>query len=160
MPSKRVLVNADAVGPTLYYGAGAGAEPTASAVVADVVDIVRTLTADPSNRVPHLAFQPNAITDIPVLAMDDVETAYYLRMQVSDRPGVMAEVASILGNSGISIETILQKKPPSGVDQASIILLTHVVQERQMNTAIGQIEALESIHGDIMRIRLKHLDCD
>ena len=155
-----VLVNADAVGPTLYYGAGAGSEPTASAVVADIVDIVRTLTCDPGNRVPHLAFQPNAITDIPVLAMDDVETAYYLRMQVSDKPGVMAEVASILGNSGISIEAILQKEPPAGVDQASIILLTHVVQERQMNAAIGQIEALDSIHGDIMRIRLEHLNCD
>jgi homoserine dehydrogenase len=155
-----VLVNADAVGPTLYYGAGAGSEPTASAVVADVVDIVRTLTADPGNRVPHLAFQPNAITDIPVLAMDDVETAYYLRMQVSDKPGVMAEVASILGNGGISIEAILQKEPPAGVDQASIILLTHVVQERQMNAAIRQIGALESIHGDIMRIRLEHLNCD
>ena len=155
-----VLVNADAVGPTLYYGAGAGSEPTASAVVADIVDIVRTLTSDPGNRVPHLAFQPNAISDIPVLAMDDVETAYYLRMQVSDKPGVMAEVASILGNSGISIEAILQKEPPAGVDQASIILLTHVVQERQMNDAIRQIEALESIHGDIMRIRLEHLNCD
>jgi homoserine dehydrogenase len=155
-----VLVNADAVGPTLYYGAGAGSEPTASAVVADIVDIVRTLTSDPGNRVPHLAFQPNAISDIPVLAMDDVETAYYLRMQVSDKPGVMAEVASILGDSGISIEAILQKEPPAGVDRASIILLTHVVQERQMNAAIRQIEALESIHGDIMRIRLEHLNCD
>ena len=155
-----VLVNADAVGPTLYYGAGAGSEPTASAVVADIVDIVRTLSCDPGNRVPHLAFQPDAITDIPVLAMDDVETAYYLRMQVSDKPGVMAEVASILGDGGISIEAILQKEPPAGVDQASIILLTHVVQERQMNAAIRQIEALESIHGDIMRIRLEHLNCD
>ena len=155
-----VLVNADAVGPTLYYGAGAGSEPTASAVVADIIDIVRTLNCNPGNRVPHLAFQPNAISDIPILAMDDVETAYYLRMQVSDKPGVMAEVASILGNSGISIEAILQKEPPAGVDQASIILLTHVVQERQMNAAILQIEALESIHGDIMRIRLEHLNCD
>jgi homoserine dehydrogenase len=144
----------------LYYGAGAGSEPTASAVVADIVDIVRTLSCDPGNRVPHLAFQPDAITDIPVLAMDDVETAYYLRMQVSDKPGVMAEVASILGDGGISIEAILQKEPPAGVDQASIILLTHVVQERQMNAAIRQIEALESIHGDIMRIRLEHLSCD
>ena len=155
-----VLVNADAVGATLYYGAGAGAEPTASAVVADIVDIARTLTADPGCRVPHLAFQPNAIADIPVLAMDEVETAYYLRMQVTDKPGVMANVASILGNAGISIEAILQKEPPPGVDQASIILLTHVVQEGQMNAAIQQIEALDSIHGDIMRIRLEHLDCD
>ena len=155
-----VLVNADAVGPTLYYGAGAGSEPTASAVVADIVDIVRTLNCDARNRVPHLAFQPHAITDFPVLAMDDVETAYYLRMQVTDKPGVMAEVAGILGDSGISIEAILQKEPPAGVDQASIILLTHVVQERQMNAAITQIEALDSIHGDIMRIRLEHLNCD
>jgi homoserine dehydrogenase len=155
-----VLVNADAVGPTLYYGAGAGAEPTASAVVADIIDLVRTLTVDPENRVPHLAFQPNALSDIPVLAMEDVETAYYLRMQVTDKPGVMAAVASILGNAGISIEAILQKEPPPGVDKASIILLTHVIQERQMNTAIRQIEALDTIHGDIMRIRLEHLDCD
>ena len=155
-----VLVNADAVGATLYYGAGAGAEPTASAVVADIVDIARTLTVDPQNRVPHLAFQPNAITDIPILAMEDVETAYYLRMQVTDKPGVMADVASILGKTGISIEAILQKEPPPGVDQASIILLTHVVQEGQMNTAIREIEALDSIHGDIMRIRLEHLDAD
>jgi len=155
-----VLVNADAVGATLYYGAGAGAEPTASAVVADIVDIARTLTADPQNRVPHLAFQPNAITDIPILAMEDVETAYYLRMQVTDKPGVMADVASILGNTGISIEAILQKEPPPGVDQASIILLTHVVQEGQMNVAIREIEALNSIHGDIMRIRLEHLDSE
>jgi homoserine dehydrogenase len=155
-----VLVNADAVGATLYYGAGAGAEPTASAVVADIVDITRTLTADPQNRVPHLAFQPNAITDIPVLAMEAVETAYYLRMQVTDKPGVMADVASILGKAGISIEAILQKEPPPGVDQASIILLTHVVQEGQMNVAIREIEALNSIHGDIMRIRLEHLDAE
>jgi homoserine dehydrogenase len=155
-----VLVNADAVGPTLYYGAGAGSEPTASAVIADIVDLVRTLTGDPENRVPHLAFQPNAIADIPVLAMEDVETAYYLRMQVTDKPGVMAAVASILGNAGISIEAILQKEPAPGVDQASIILLTHVVQEGQMNTAIRHIEALDTIHGDIMRIRLEHLDCD
>ena len=155
-----VLVNADAVGATLYYGAGAGAEPTASAVVADIVDIARTLTVDPENRVPHLAFQPQAITDIPVLAMEAVETAYYLRMQVTDKPGVMADVASILGKAGISIEAILQKEPAPGIDQASIILLTHVVLEGQMNTAIRKIEALDSIHGDIMRIRLEHLDAD
>ena len=155
-----VLVNADAVGATLYYGAGAGAEPTASAVVADIIDLVRTLTADPENHVPHLAFQPNAIADIPVIAMEEVETAYYLRMQVTDKPGVMASVASILGDAGISIEAILQKEPAPGAEQASIILLTHVVQERQMNTAIRQIEALDTIHGDIMRIRLEHLDCD
>jgi len=155
-----VLVHADAVGPTLYYGAGAGAEPTASAVVADVIDLVRTLTVAPDNRVPHLAFQPQALSDVPILAMEDVETAYYLRMQVTDKPGVMAEVASILGDAGISIEAILQKEPPAGVDQASIILLTHVVREGQMNAAIASIAALDTVHGDIMRIRLEHLDAD
>ncbi|HUT41092.1 MAG TPA: homoserine dehydrogenase [Gammaproteobacteria bacterium] len=152
-----VLVNADAVGPTLYYGAGAGAEPTASAVVADIIDVTRTLTADPKNRVPHLAFQPGSIADMPVLSMEDVATAYYLRMQVTDKPGVMADVARILGDAGISIEAILQKEPAPDADKASIILLTHVVQERQMNAAIAKIEALDSIHGAVMRIRLEHL---
>ncbi|MEZ5540892.1 MAG: homoserine dehydrogenase [Pseudomonadota bacterium] len=152
-----VLVNADAVGPTLYYGAGAGSEPTASAVVADIIDVTRTLTVDSKNRVPHLAFQPGAIADMPVLAMEDVETAYYLRMQVTDKPGVMADVARILGDAGISIEAILQKEPAPEADRASIILLTHVVQERQMNAAITRIEALDSIHGSVTRIRLEHL---
>jgi homoserine dehydrogenase len=152
-----VLVNADAVGPTLYYGAGAGAEPTASAVVADIIDVTRTLTVDPLNRVPHLAFQPGSIADMPVLSMDDVETAYYLRMQVTDKPGVMADVARILGDAGISIEAILQKEPAPEADKASIILLTHVVQERQMNAAIAKIEALDSIHGEVTRIRLERL---
>jgi homoserine dehydrogenase len=153
-----VLVNADAVGPTLYYGAGAGAEPTASAVVADIIDVTRVLTADPKNRVPHLAFQPGSIADMPILAMDEVETAYYLRMQVSDRPGVMADVASVLGKAGISIEAILQKEPDPEADRASIILLTHVVQEKNMNEAIAKIEALDSIHGQVTRIRLEHLN--
>jgi len=155
-----VLVMADAVGPTLYYGAGAGAEPTASAVVADIVDIVRTLTADPENRVPHLAFQPHALSDVPVLNMDSIETAYYLRMLATDKPGVLAEVTRILGERSISIEAILQKEPAPGAVEASIIMLTHVVQERQMNTAIREIEALESIHGKLTRIRLEHLDCN
>ena len=155
-----VLVNADAVGPTLYYGAGAGSEPTASAVVADIVDVVRVLTADPENRVPHLAFQPASITDTPVLGMDDVETSYYLRMLVSDRPGVMADIARILGDAGISIEAILQKEPAAGVDKAWIILLTHVVLERQMNQAIDKIEALDSVEGQVTRIRLEHLNVD
>ena len=155
-----VLVNADAVGPTLYYGAGAGAEPTASAVVADIVDVVRVLTADPENRVPHLAFQPDSLSNTPVLGIDDVETAYYLRMQVSDKPGVMADIARILGDAGISIEAILQKEPAAGADRASVILLTHVVVERQMNQAISHIEALDSIDGKVTRIRLEHLSVD
>ncbi len=152
-----VLVNADAVGPTLYYGAGAGAEPTASAVVADIIDVARTLTSDPQNRVPHLAFQPGSISDIPILAMEEVYTAYYLRMQVADKPGVMADVTRIIGDAGISIEAILQKEPAPDADKASIILLTHVVQERQMNAAIAKIEALDSIFGAVTRIRLEHL---
>ncbi|MDH5514228.1 MAG: homoserine dehydrogenase [Gammaproteobacteria bacterium] len=155
-----VLVNADAVGPTLYYGAGAGAEPTASAVVADVVDVVRVLTADPENRVPHLAFQPDSLTDTPVLDMEDISTAYYLRMQVSDKPGVMADITRILGDAGISIEAILQKEPAAGAERASVILLTHVVKERRMNRAISQIEALDSIDGSVTRIRLEHLNVD
>ncbi|NNJ93547.1 MAG: ACT domain-containing protein, partial [Halobacteria archaeon] len=123
-------------------------------------DVVRVLTADPENRVPHLAFQPGSITDTPVLDMDDVETAYYLRMQVSDKPGVMADIAHILGAAGISIEAILQKEPAAGADRASVILLTHVVLERQMNRSIEQIEALDTIDGQVTRIRLEHLSVD
>jgi homoserine dehydrogenase len=155
-----VLVQADAVGPTLYYGAGAGSEPTASAVVADIIDVTRTLTADPENRVPHLAFQPHSISDTPILGMAAIETAYYLRMQVSDRPGVMADVTRIIGDAGISIEAILQKEPAPEADRASIILLTHVVHESQMNASIEKIEALDSIHGRVTRIRLEHLNCN
>lgn len=153
-----VLVKADAVGPTLYYGAGAGAEPTASAVVADLVDVARTLTADPENRVPHLAFQPDALSDQPILAMDEVETAYYLRLCAVDRPGVLADVTRILGDLGISIEAMIQKEPPEGVQEVPVILLTRPVREAQMNQAIAQIEALDSIDGAVTRIRMEHLD--
>ncbi|MHB1528851.1 MAG: homoserine dehydrogenase [Acidiferrobacteraceae bacterium] len=153
-----VVVSGDAVGPTLYYGAGAGAEPTASAVVADLVDVVRTLTADPHNRVPHLAFQPDTLSDLPVLPMEEVETAYYLRMQADDRPGVLADVTRILGDLGISIEAILQKEPPVAQHQASIIMITHRVIERNMNQAIGMIEHLISVHAPVIRIRLEHLN--
>jgi len=154
-----VLVKGDAVGPTLYYGAGAGADPTASAVVADVVDVVRTLTSDPENRVPHLAFQADSLSDLPILPMAAVETAYYVRLQCEDKPGVLANVASILGNSEISIEAILQKEPV-GNAPATIILLTHRVNEGKMNQAISTIEGLEAVIGDVMRIRLEHLDAD
>ncbi len=153
-----VLVKGDAVGLTLYYGPGAGAEPTASAVVADLVDVVRTLTADPGNRVPHLAFQADALADLPVLAMEQVETAYYLRMLAVDRPGVLAEVTRILGDLEISIEAILQKEPQAGVAEVPVIMLTHTVHERQMNAAIQQIEALDCIRDKITRIRLEHLE--
>jgi homoserine dehydrogenase len=155
-----VLVKGDAVGQSLYYGAGAGAEPTASAVVADIIDVVRTLTADPDNRVPHLAFQPDALSDLPVLPMTEVETAYYLRLQAQDRPGVLAEVTRILADRDISIEALLQKEPAPGASDVPIILLTYEVQEQRMNAAIVAIEALASIRAPVTRIRLEHLDAD
>jgi homoserine dehydrogenase len=152
-----VLVMGDAVGPTLYYGAGAGAKPTASAVVADLIDVVRALTTDPENRVPHLAFQPDALSDLPILPMEDIETAYYLRMQALDRPGVLAEVTRILGDAGISIEAILQKEPLEGQEEVPIIMLTHRVREGQMNQAIQAIEQLDNIDGSVTRIRVEDL---
>jgi homoserine dehydrogenase len=155
-----VLIKGDAVGPTLLYGAGAGAEPTASAVVADLVDVVRTLTTDPTNRVPHLAFQPDALQDLPILPMEEVETAYYLRLHAVDRPGVLADVTRILGDLGISIEAILQKEPQAGEDVVPVIILTHRVRERNMNAAIERIEALATIKAPVTRIRLEHLNRD
>jgi homoserine dehydrogenase len=155
-----VLVKGDAVGPTMYYGAGAGADPTASAVVADIVDVVRTLTADPNNRVPHLAFQPDQLSNLPILPIDEVETAYYLRLQARDKPGVLADVTRILGDLGISIEAILQKEPRAGENTVPVIILTQRVLEKHMNQAIAKIEALPSIAGKVMRIRLEHLNRD
>ena len=152
-----VLVYGDAVGPTLYYGAGAGALPTASAVVADVVDTVRALTSDPENRVPHLAFQPDAMSDIPVLDIEDIETAYYLRLSVVDRPGVLADITAILSQSNISIEAIIQKQAIDGSSHVPIIFLTQQVQEKNMNEAIRHIESLDSVSGKIARIRLEKL---
>ncbi len=152
-----VLVQGDALGPTLYYGAGAGAEPTASAVVADLVDVVRTLTTDPNNRVPHLAFQPNALSDLHILPMEQVHTSYYLRMQARDRPGVLAEVAQILASHGISIEAVVQKEPAEGEDSVPLIMLLHRVMEKHMNAALERIEALDSIEGKVMRLRVEAL---
>ena len=153
-----VLVQGDAVGPTLYYGAGAGSLPTASSVVADVIDVVRALTTDPENRVPHLAYQPDSMSDLAVLEMADVSTAYYLRMQAVDRPGVLSAVTTILGDLGISIEAIIQKEPEPGASHVPIIMLTQRVLERNMNTAITQIEALDTIDGNLHRIRVEALD--
>jgi homoserine dehydrogenase len=152
-----VLVKGDAVGPTLYYGAGAGSLPTASSVVADLVDVVRALTTDPKNRVPHLAFQPDELADTPILPMDEVETAYYLRMTALDEPGVMARIASILGEQGISIEAIQQKEPGEGDTHVPLVMLTHRVREGQMNEAIARIEGLGSVQGAVMRIRMESL---
>jgi homoserine dehydrogenase len=152
-----VLVMGDAVGPTLYYGAGAGSLPTASAVVADIIDVTRTLTTDPENRVPHLAFQPGELSDLAVLPMEDVETAYYLRMTAVDRPGVVAAVAGILADAGISIEAMQQKQPPEGEVEVPLVMLTDRVRERQMNEAIRRIEALDTIRAGVTRIRVEQL---
>ena len=152
-----VLIEGDAVGPTLYYGAGAGSLPTASAVIADVVDVVRALTTDPENRVPHLAFQPGELHDLPVLPIDEIETAYSLRVQAEDRPGVIAAVAGILGEAGISIEAIHQQEPGEGDTHVPLVMLTHRVREGQMNAAIARIEALGSIRGSVTRIRVEQL---
>ena len=152
-----IVVKADALGPSLYYGAGAGAEPTGSAVVADLVDVVRALTSDPENRVPHLAFQPGALSDIPILSMDDVSTAYYLRIHVQDRPGVLADVTQIFADHAISIEAIIQKEPQANISSVPIIILTHEVNEQNMNKAISEIEKLEAVTNKIMRIRLETL---
>ena len=152
-----VLVKGDAVGATMYYGRGAGAEPTASAVVADLVDVTRMLTSDPENRVPHLAFQPDALSDMPVLPIDEVRTSYYLRLRVFDKPGVLADVTRILADLGISIDAMIQKEPAEGEEQADVILLTHETVEKHINQAIAKIEALSSISGKVTRIRLEEL---
>ena len=153
-----VLVHGDAVGATLYYGKGAGAEPTASAVIADLVDITRLATADPGHRVPHLAFQPNAMADTPILPMSEITTSYYLRMHVADKLGVLAAVTRILADADISIDAMLQKEPAAGESQTDIIMLTHQTQEKFVDGAIARIEALPTVIGSVTRIRLEELD--
>ncbi|MEC5217386.1 homoserine dehydrogenase [Actimicrobium sp. GrIS 1.19] len=153
-----VLVHGDAVGATLYYGKGAGAEPTASAVIADLVDIARLATADPGHRVPHLAFQPDAMADTPILPMSEITTSYYLRMHVADILGVLAAVTRILADSNISIDAMLQKEPAEGETQTDIVMLTHQTQEKLVDAAIARIEALPTVIGSVTRIRLEELD--
>ncbi len=152
-----ILVKGDAVGPTLYYGAGAGSLPTASAVVADLVDVTRLITADPEHRVPHLAFQPDQLSDIPVLPMGEVETSYYLRMRVLDRPGVLADLTRILAKASISIDAMVQKEPREGESRVDIVLLTHRAIEKNVNGAIEKIESLRTVVGKVTRIRLEEL---
>ena len=157
-----VLVQGDAVGPTLHYGAGAGGEPTASAVVADIIDITRALTSDPENRVPHLAFQADSLSDVAILPMEAIQTAYYLRLTALDEPGVLAVITQILGEGNISLEAFNQKILPSQdesetSDVATIILLTKVVNEGEMNQAIAKIEALSVVTGKVTRIRVESL---
>lgn len=152
-----VLVQGDAVGATLYYGKGAGAEPTASAVIADLVDITRLATADPEHRVPYLAFQSNEMADTPILPMSEVTTSYYLRMRVADKPGVLADVTRILADASISIDAMLQKEAGEGETQTDLIILTHETQEKHIDRAIAAIEQLDTISGKVHRIRLEHL---
>ncbi len=153
-----VLVNSNALGPTLYYGAGAGSEPTASAVLADVVDVARALTGAPENRAPHLAFQADALADLDILPISEIETAYYLRMNALDKPGVLADVTRILADLGISIEAILQKEPAPAANYVPIILLTQRTKEKNMNAALDGIEQLAAIKGRVMRIRMETLE--
>ena len=152
-----VLAKGDAVGATLYYGAGAGAEPTASAVVADLVDITRLHTADPEHRVPHLAFRPDQLAATPILSMEDVITSYYLRMRVVDRPGVLADITRILADLSISIDAMVQREPGEGEEQVDIIMLTHETREKNVNAAMRNIEALSVVSGKVTRIRLEEL---
>jgi homoserine dehydrogenase len=152
-----VLVQGDAVGATLYYGKGAGAEPTASAVIADLVDVTRMHTADPENRVPHLAFQPNAMADLKILPMDEVITSYYLRLRVQDKPGVLADITRILADEQISIDAVIQKEPGEGEDQTDLIMLTHQTREKRINAAIVKIEALGVVAGKVTKLRMEEL---
>ncbi len=153
-----IVVKGDAVGATLYYGAGAGSEPTASSVIADLVDITRLHTADPKHRVPPLSFQPDLLSDTPVIPMEDVETSYYLRIQVVDKPGVMAEITRIVAEQNISISALLQKEASDESDQVSVIMLTHLTVEKNINAAINRIEALPVVTGKVFRLRIEELN--
>ena len=168
IPSKRLIANVegamnavvvqgDAVGATLYYGKGAGAEPTASAVIADLVDVTRMHTADPLNRVPHLAFQPNAMADLKILPMDEVVTSYYLRLRVQDKPGVLADITRILADEQISIDAVIQKEPEEGEEQTDLIMLTHQTREKRINAAIAKIEKLGVVAGKVTKLRMEEL---
>jgi homoserine dehydrogenase len=152
-----VLVKGDAVGSSLYYGKGAGAEPTASAVIADLVDVTRMHTADPEHRVPHLAFQPDAVSDIPVLPMAEVETSYYMRLRVEDRRGVLADITRILADENISVDAMLQREPGEGEGETDIIFLSHVCKEKAADAAIARIEALPAVRRKVIRLRLEEL---
>ncbi len=153
-----ILVKGDAVGATLYYGRGAGGEATASAVIADLVDVARMMTADPEHRVPHLSFQPDQLHDTPILRMEQVETGCYLRLRAYDRPGVMADVTRILADGSISIDAILQKEAEEGEDLVDVIILTHRSIEANVNNAIKSIESLPTIAAKVVRIRLEELN--
>ena len=152
-----VLVEGDAVGSTLYYGKGAGAEPTASAVIADLVDVTRVHTADPENRVPHLAFQPDQLVNLPILPMDKIESSYYLRLRVWDEPGVLAGITRVLADEKISIDAVIQKEPSEGEDEADLVLLTHRTKEKLINDSIVRLESLQAVVGKVTRLRMEAL---
>ncbi|CAH1081535.1 homoserine dehydrogenase [Candidatus Nitrotoga sp. 1052] len=152
-----VVVQGDAVGATLYYGKGAGAEPTASAVIADLVDVTRMHTADPEHRVPHLAFQPDQLVDLPILPITEVVTCYYLRLRVQDEPGVLADITRVLADEQISIDALIQKEPGDGEDETDLILLTHLTREKRINAAIARLEKLSVVVGKVTRIRMEEL---
>ena len=152
-----VLVKADAVGATMYYGKGAGAEPTASSVIADLVDVTRMHTADPEHRVPHLAFQPDAMVDLPILPLAEVVSSYYLRLRVEDKPGVLADITRILADQQISIDAMIKREPEEGEEQTDIIFLTHETREKNVDAAISKIEALPAVKGKLIRLRLEGL---
>ncbi|CAM2145426.1 Homoserine dehydrogenase [Pararobbsia alpina] len=173
IPSKRLIANVegamnaivvqgDAVGSTLYYGKGAGAEPTASAVVADLVDVTRLHTADPNNRVPHLAFQPDRLSDTPILPITEITSSYYLRLRVADVTGVLANITRILADRDISIEALLQKESEEvsadGRSETDIVLLTHETVEKNVNDAIAKIEALDTVKGAVTRLRMESMN--
>ena len=153
-----VVVKGDAVGPTLYYGAGAGAEPTASAVVADLMDVARMHNATVEQRVPYLAFQPDQITNLPILPISEINSAYYLRLRATDKPGVLADVTKILGDRAISIDAMMQKEPEDNETEADIVILTHITVEKNMDAAITAIEALNAIAGSVTKIRMEELN--
>jgi homoserine dehydrogenase len=153
-----VVVQGDAVGPTLYYGKGAGSEPTASAVIADLVDITRLHTADPDHRVPHLAFQPGSLKDTRILGIDEVVTAFYLRLQVADQTGVLARITGILAENDISIDALLQRESAEGEKQTDVIILTHDTVEGRMKAALAQMQALPTVLAPIVKIRKEELN--
>jgi homoserine dehydrogenase len=157
-----VVVHGDAVGTTLYYGKGAGAEPTASAVVADLVDVTRLHTADPEHRVPHLAFQPDSLSNTPILPIDEVTSGYYLRLRVADVTGVLADITRILADTGISIDALLQKESEqvdaNGKGETDIILITHETVEKHVNAAIRNVEALKTVVSQVTKLRMEALN--
>ncbi|NBT00327.1 MAG: homoserine dehydrogenase [Betaproteobacteria bacterium] len=168
VPAKRLLANVegamnavqvfgDAVGTTLYYGKGAGSEPTASAVIADLVDVTRLQTADPENRVPHLAFQPDALQNTPILPIAEVTTSYYLRLAVADQAGVLADITRILAAHGVSIDALLQKEAAEGESQTDLVILTHETKEKNMTAALLEMQNLKTVIGEIVKIRLENL---